>query len=441
LSQPPHPRADTSRAAGGRLALTGYALLTGAAGLGAGVVRGWARSRGKDGLAADLGQRLARDPGLEELPRGAMWLHAASVGEVRATAPLARALRQRRPGLELVVTTATRTGRRCAEQELGAPARLAPWDAAGPLRRFLRALRPRLHVSVETEIWPLRLRRLQRAGVPCALVSARISAGRAPRYRRAGALFRPALRGLALVAPSSVADRDRLLALGARLEALGPEGSLKWDACPEPPGEAATEELRSELGLERSRAWVVLGSVHPGESGPLLAELLSRTGDEMDWGALVAPRHPARFEDVATELAGLPVPVHRASTGPAPADARVVLIDTLGVLPRLYPLARAAFVGGTLVPVGGHSPLEAAAAAVPISIGPHHAQQGDLLAPLEQAGAARVGEGAAAAASALARWIRDPDEAAAAGARARAEVDRRRGLSEPLAESLLELLS
>jgi 3-deoxy-D-manno-octulosonic-acid transferase len=433
-------RTESPRAAGGGVALAGYALLTRAAGAGAAVARRWAVAAGRKELADDLAQRLARDDELGHLPRGALWLHAASVGEVRAAAPLVAALRRRQPGLQLVVTTSTPTGRACAQRELHAPARLAPWDAPGPLRRFVDAVRPSLHACVETEIWPLRLRRLQRAGVPAALVSARISERRAPRYRRAGALYRPALAGLSLVAPTGPADRQRLLALGVRPERLGPEGSLKWDACPDPPGREAAESMRRELGLTGETTWLVLGSVHPGESGPLLGALLARDELDVSWGALVAPRHPARFDDVAAELSGLSLPVHRASSGPAPADARIVLIDALGVLPRLYPLARAAFVGGTLVPVGGHSPLEAAAAAVPIAHGPHHAQQADLLAPLAEVGAAAAGDDASGVADALARWLRDADEAARAGATGRTEVDRRRGLGERLAERLLELI-
>jgi 3-deoxy-D-manno-octulosonic-acid transferase len=362
------------------------------------------------------------------------------VGEARAAAPLARALQRQRAGLSLLVTTSTATGRACAAREIEAHARMAPWDAPGPLGRFLRAVRPSLHVSVETEIWPLRLRRLERLGVPRGLVSARISERAAPHYSRAGSLYRPALAGLTLVAPAGEADRDRLLALGVRPEALGPMGSLKWDACPQPPDETAIREVRGRLGLGGHRSWVVLGSVHLGEAGPLLDHLAHAVDPATRWGAVVAPRHPARFDQVWEEIRSTGLAAHRASDGPAPADVSVVLLDTLGMLPKLYPLATAAFVGGSLVPVGGHSPLEAAACGVPIAHGPHDQQQSELLASLASAGAAARGAGAEEVARTLGRWLDDPTEARRSGSRGRAEVDRHRGLSEQLAARLLELL-
>jgi 3-deoxy-D-manno-octulosonic-acid transferase len=309
------------------------------------------------------------------------------------------------------------------------------------LTRFLAALRPRMHISVETEIWPLRLRRLEHLGVPRAMVSARISERTAPRYSRAGLLYRPALAGLSLVAPAGQADRERLLGLGVRPEALGPAGSLKWDACPEPPGEEAIREVRGSLGLAEGRSWIVLGSVHPGEAGPLLERLSLTVSKATSWGAAVAPRHPARFDQIWEEILATGLTAHRSSEGPAPPGAAIVLVDTLGLLPKLYPLATAAFVGGTLVTVGGHSPLEAAACAIPIAHGPHDRQQADLLAPLAATGAAARAEDADGVARALASWLDAPEEAARAGARGRAEVDRHRGLSDRLAGHLLELLS
>lgn len=422
------------------MALAAYAAATILAGAGAAAVRHGAAVAGRTDLADRLAQRLSRDAGLSSLPRGGLWLHAASVGEARAAAPLARALRAERPQLPLLVSTTTPTGRRCALEELEPQARLAPWDSPGPLARYLRATAPRAHVSVETEIWPLRLRRLQARGVPCAVVSARLSADGMPRYRKAAWLYGPALAGLSLVCPAGDADRERLLSLGVRSESLGPMGSLKWDACPDPPTPEHTAAVRERLGLESARRWTVLGSVHPGETAPLLSSIAAQLSDEVPWGALVAPRHPSRFDQIWEEIAATGLPAHRASRGPAEAGARVVLVDALGVLPTLYPLSTAAFVGGTLVAVGGHSPLEAAASSVPIAYGPHDVQQAELLAPLADCGAAVRGDGAQQVAGALSGWLRDPAAAARDGAAARQQVDRNRGIGARLARALLEVV-
>jgi 3-deoxy-D-manno-octulosonic-acid transferase len=390
---------------------------------------------GRGRTAADLAERLALDPPATGAERP-IWLHAASVGELAPLAALAAALRRAGCDAPHVVTTSTTTGRTRARRELDPDARLAPLDARRPVDRWIAATRPRLHVVVETEIWPVRLAQLWRAGIPAALVSARLSPERWPRYHRARSLYDRCLGQLALLAPASAADRQRFLALGLPPGAVGPEGNLKWDAAPEPPAPADQQALRAELGLDPAVPWVVLGSAHPGEPGPLLEALLARLGGTLPCGLLVAPRHPARFDEVAAELEAVGVPLHRASRGPAPPGAQVVVLDRLGVLARVYPLAAAAVVGGTFVPVGGHSPLEAAAAGCPLLTGPHRTHQLDLVEPLEAAGAAACTATPTEAADVLARWIEQPDERAAAGRAARAEVDRRRGIADRLAATL-----
>ena len=379
----------------------------------------------------DLAERLAFAETLEGLPHGAIWAHAASMGEVRALASLARAMAEAGEKRPLLVTTQSATGRRLA-RELGYASRLAPADHPSVLEPFLGALAPPLHLVVETEIWPWRLSLLRRRGVPTAIVSARLSPRNWPRYRRLRALYGAALAEATLVCPASESDRLRFAALGLPEASCGPVGNLKWDAAPPPPEPLAAEALRSELGLDPALRWIVLGSCHPGEAAPF-APLAA--GPERA-ALLVAPRHPERFQELATELERAGLVVHRASRGSAPAGTRAVLLDRMGVLPRAYPLAAAAALGGTFAPVGGHSPLEAAAAGCPLVSGPHDHAQADLVEPLAAAGALVRCASPASALSQLRAWLGDPAARLAAGEAARREVESHRGVARQLAEAV-----
>ena len=379
----------------------------------------------------DLAERLASAESLEGLPRGAVWAHAASMGEVRALASLAGALAEAGETRPLLVTTQSVTGRRLA-RELGYASRLAPADHPAVLERFLGALDPPLHLVVETEIWPWRLSLLRRRGVPTALVSARLSPRNWPRYRRLRALYGAALAEATLVCPASESDRSRFAALGLPETLLGPVGNLKWDAAPPPPEPLATEALRSELGLDPEWSWVVLGSCHPGEAAPFAA---LAAGPERA-ALVVAPRHPERFEELASEMERSGLSVHRASRGAAPAGSRAVLLDRMGVLPRTYPLAAAATLGGTFASIGGHSPLEAAAAGCPLVSGPHDHAQADLVEPLAAAGALVRCASPESALAQLRAWLGDPAARLAAGESARREVQSHRGVARRLAEAV-----
>lgn len=417
-----------------------YAGLTGVAGALARAGLGLRRLAGGGSAGEDLAERLMLDRPSEAVIPGAIWLHGASVGEIRSLAPLIPALRHRRPDRRFLVTASTSTGRQAARDSLSQTARLAPWDAPGPVSRFLDRYRPCLHVVVETEIWPVRWSLLRRRGTPLAMVSARLSPEKWPRYRRWRGLYGPLLSRLDLLAPASAGDRRRLVELGADTSRLGPEGHLKWDAAPPAPAAGIERELRGELGLAAAIDWIVLGSVHPGEASGIVTALGSRLRESGPLGVLVAPRHPRRFDEIYEELRAAAFPPHRSSRGPAPEGARLILVDRLGVLPRLYPLARAAFLGGTLVEVGGHSPLEAAAAGCPLVAGPHGFQQTALIEPLESVGALKRLPDAGEVAAALLDWIDEPAAREAAGRAALAEVQRRRGVAGRLADAIAELL-
>jgi 3-deoxy-D-manno-octulosonic-acid transferase len=365
-----------------------------------------------------LGRRLA-------MP--SIWLHAVSVGEVSAAAPLVRALHASHPDVPLVLTTATPTGRAQAATLFGADVevRFLPYDTAGAVRRFLARIRPRAAIIMETELWPNLLHECGRRGVPVLFASARLAARSVPRYRRFGTLFSAGLRN-AWVAAQSSADADRFIALGADPARTRVVGNLKFDMRL---GEAVAEngrELRRRY-LGARPVWTA-GSTHEGEEELVLDAhaVLERAVR----GALLVlvPRHPQRFEGVAAllERRGL-VFDRRGRSETVRPEAQVLLLDTMGELTAFYAASDMAFVGGSLVPAGGHNLLEPAALGVPVITGPH-TQNGPEIARLliEAGGALEVADGAALAAAA-GRLLADPALRERMGENARSFVEAHRG--------------
>ena len=365
-----------------------------------------------------LGRRLA-------VP--SIWLHAVSVGEVSAAAALVRALHARHPDVPLVLTTATPTGRAQAATLFGADVevRFLPYDTAGSVRRFLARIRPLAAIIMETELWPNLLHECGRRGVPVVFASARLAARSVPRYRRFGTLFSAGLRN-AWVAAQSSADADRFIALGADPARTRVVGNLKFDMRP---GEAVAEsgrELRRRY-LGARPVWTA-GSTHEGEEELVLGAqaVLERAVR----GALLVlvPRHPQRFAGVAAllERRGL-VFDRRGRSETVRPEAQVLLLDTMGELTAFYAASDVAFVGGSLVPVGGHNLLEPAALGVPVITGPH-TQNGPEIARLLIAagGALEVADGVALAAAA-GRLLADPALRERMGESARSFVEAHRG--------------
>lgn len=299
-------------------------------------------------------------------------LHAVSLGEVTAAAPLLRALRERHPELPLVLTTATPTGRARATALFGdsVTVQFLPYDTPGSMRRLLERLRPRIAIIMETELWPNLYRQCQRRGVPLLLANARLSARSVARYRRFGALFRDVFAGDTWVAAQSAADAERFLAIGAAPERTALVGNLKFDVEADAAVVARGRELRSACWPSRP-VWIA-GSTHAGEEESVLsahAEVLRQAPDTL---LLLVPRHPERFQAVAELLNRRGLRFERRSSGNTVlADVPVLLVDTVGELAALYAAVDVAFVGGSLVPVGGHNLLEPAALGVPVITGPY----------------------------------------------------------------------
>jgi 3-deoxy-D-manno-octulosonic-acid transferase len=365
-----------------------------------------------------LGRRLA-------MP--SIWLHAVSVGEVSAAAALVRALHASHPEVPLVLTTATPTGRAQAATLFGADVevRFLPYDTAGSVRRFLARIRPLAAIIMETELWPNLLHECGRRGVPVLFASARLAARSVPRYRRFGTLFSAGLRN-AWVAAQSTADAERFIALGADSARTRVVGNLKFDMRL---GEAVVEngrELRRHY-LGARPVWTA-GSTHEGEEDLVLGAhaVLERAVR----GALLVlvPRHPQRFEGVAAllERRGL-VFDRRGRSETVRPEAQVLLLDTMGELTAFYAASDVAFVGGSLVPVGGHNLLEPAALGVPVITGPHTQNGPEIARLLIEAGGALEVADSTALADAAGRLLADPALRERMGESARSFVEAHRG--------------
>jgi 3-deoxy-D-manno-octulosonic-acid transferase len=376
-------------------------------------------------------------------PRG-VWLHAVSVGEVQACAPLVSALGRRHPDVPLTVTTFTPTGAARARALFGnlAQVRYVPYDLPGAVRRFFRRVQPRLAVIFETELWPNLYRECGRRRIPLVLASARISARSAGRYQRLGALFRETLARTALVAAQGAGDAERFRSLGADPATTHVTGNIKFDF--ELPEGFAARGARLRAQYAHDRPLWVAGSTHGGIEEQAVLEAHQRVCSQHAGALLVlAPRHPPRFDEVAEKLRAAGVSFVRRSAGDGVTDAgcSVLLLDSLGELLDFYAAADVAFVGGSLAPIGGHNLLEPAALGVPILTGPNNYNGEEIARLLIARAAAEVVHDAAELGARVSALLADPVARERMGAAGRASVDSNRGalakllaLIEPLLE-------
>ena len=377
------------------------------------------------------------------LSPGGVWLHAVSVGEVQACAALVSALSRRYPALPLTVTTFTPTGSARARALFGnlAQVRYVPYDLPGAVRRFFRRVQPRLAVIFETELWPNLYRECGRRRVPLVLASARISARSVSRYQRLGTLFRETLARTALVAAQGASDAERFRSLGADPANTHVTGNIKFDF-ELPEGLAARGAgLRAQYAPERP-LWVA-GSTHGGLEEQAVLEAQQRVREVHPDALLVlAPRHPPRFDEVAGALraAGISFVRRSASAGDGTdAACAVLLLDSLGELLDFYAAADVSFVGGSLVPRGGHNLLEPAALGVPILVGPDNSNSEEIARLLIARGAAEVVHDAGELGTRVTALLGDSAARERMGAAGRASVDSNRGALEKLL-SLIEPL-
>ena len=380
------------------------------------------------GYREGLGERFGWGPRIGSDSTRSIWVHAVSLGEMTAAAPLVRALKLKFPQNPLVLSTATPTGRARARGLFGdtVEVRFLPYDMPGAVARFLDRTRPRLAVIMETELWPNLFTECERRGVPMVLASARLSAKSVSHYRRFARLFRGIFSGVSLLAAQTREDAERFIAIGARNGRTHVVGNIKFDIEVNPAVIDHGRELRSSFGSARA-AWIA-GSTHAGEEEQVLAAQEILHAAAPDTLLILVPRHPDRFGAVAELLSRRGLQFTRRSGGTAPdASTQVLLVDTVGELASLYAAADVAFVGGSLVPIGGHNLLEPAALERPVLTGPYYSNSRDIARLLLAQGAALQVNDARELAAAVMRLLADPAERLRMGAAGRRIVESNRG--------------
>lgn len=378
------------------------------------------------GARVGLGERLGAYRSLPPGPR--CWIHAVSVGEALTALPLIQAIRRRWPELHPVVTTVTPTGARVVRDRLGAEAthRYFPLDLPVAVARALAAVAPVFVITLETEIWPNFLRALQRRGVPTMIANGRISDRSFRRYRLVRPFMRRALAGITVFAMQSAEDARRIIALGAPPERVVVTGNLKSDASPNEPG--AAELWRRLLGLTGTEPVWIAGSTHRGEEERVLAAYAEIRRAHPDLVLVLAPRHPERVAEVERLIQGLGLlSVRRTALPKDRAPQAVIVLDTVGELAQLYQVAAVVFVGGSLVPAGGHNMLEPALRRKPVLFGPHTGNFREAAELLLTAGAALIVRDGEELREAVMRLLGDPALSAKMGEAALETVAGRQG--------------
>lgn len=363
------------------------------------------RSRKAPAYAQRVGERFAL--GLPALKPGGIWVHAVSVGESIAAAPMIRALMQRYPGLPITVTCMTPTGSERIRALFGDQVQhcYLPYDLPWAAARFLDRARPVLGVIMETELWPNHIHQCAKRGIPVALANARLSERSARGYARFAGLTRPMLEEMSWIAVQTEAEAERFRQLGARSDCVSVTGSIKFDLTIDPVLLARAHELRSQWQAQQRPIWIA-ASTHAGEDEIILAahrQLLEKHTEAL---LILVPRHPERFNPMYDLCTREGLRTQRRSLGElVTADTQVLLGDTMGELLFLYALADVAFVGGSLVPNGGHNLLEPAALGKPVLSGPHLFNFLEIAGQLREVGALReVADAPSLAVAVAALW-------------------------------------
>jgi 3-deoxy-D-manno-octulosonic-acid transferase len=360
--------------------------------------------------------------------RESIWIHAVSMGEVNAALPLIDALMQRHQHTPFVITTVTPTGSERVRRVYGDRVFnvYLPYDLPASIRRFLKRVRPRVSVVMETEIWPNLFLECAARDIPVILANARLSEKSFRGYGPVRPLAKQAVASVRYIAAQSVTDAGRLRELGAEPDRLGVVGNLKYDmSVPSDLAEQA-HAMRQTWGAQRP-VWIA-ASTHEGEELPVLkahTEVLRQFPDAL---LLIAPRHPERFKPVALACRNFGfVTRTRSEDGTASIDTQCFVVDTLGELLRFYATTDVAFVGGSLVPIGGHNILEPAALAVPVVVGPKTFNFADITASLLDSGAAVQIDDGEALGSVVIKFLADPELRSRTGRAAKKAFEREQG--------------
>lgn len=335
-------------------------------------VRLWLRSRKAAAYAKRIGERFAWS--LPKFKQGGIWLHAVSVGESIAAAPVVKALQQQYPDLPITITCMTPTGSERIQSMFGDSVQhcYLPYDLPLASRRFFKRLQPCLGIVMETELWPNHIQQCARLNIPVVLANGRLSERSARGYARFPKLVGPMLKQISALAVQSEIEAQRFIALGARPQSVTVTGSIKYDLRVADDLPQQAQALREQWQASQRPVWIA-ASTHEGEDALILAahqQLLTQFPEAL---LILVPRHPERFESVYSLCVQQGMQVQRRSTqAPVSAAHQVLLGDSMGELMFLYALADVAFVGGSLVEHGGHNMLEPVVLAKPTLTGPHY---------------------------------------------------------------------
>jgi len=375
-----------------------------------------------------------------------IWLHAVSVGETRAAQPLVALLRSRWPQHRILFTHMTPTGRQTSEEIFGADAGVErvylPYDYPWAMRRFLRHFRPAIGIVMETELWPNLIATCHDAGIPLLLVNARLSEKSARRYARFPGLTRQALRGLAAIAAQGAEDAARLGELGAVEVRIS--GNMKFDIEPPPQQLQLGAALREGWG-GGARLVLLAASTRDGEEALLLDAFIKQTIRDRDLLLVIVPRHPQRFDEVASLVASRGLRLQRRSEATAETAAlrpetQVLLGDSMGEMFAYYAASDIAFIGGSLLDYGSQNLIEACAVGVPLLLGPSTYNFAEAADAALTCGAARRIEDASGIMAAAAELFGDAAARKRMGEAGKAFAAQHRGASRRMLELVEKFL-
>lgn len=377
--------------------------------------------------------------GFYKTPAGAhdLWIHAVSVGETLAARPVVDEILRHRPSTTIVFTTTTITGQAQAQRLFpDATVTYFPFDFASSVKRFLDHHRPRVFATMETEIWPNATRLARARGLRLLLANGRISDRSYPRYRLMKPFVAAVLRQYDRILAREETDRARFIAIGAPAAAVETSGNVKFDYAPDP----KPLEIEARLAaMIAGRKVLVLGSTMRGEDEALIP-VLQRFIDSRDAFVIIAPRKPERFDVVAGLLTAAKMRFVRRSDW-SDGAAGVLLLDTFGELARVYRFAAAAFIGGSLVPAGGHNPIEAAAEGVPVCFGTHMSNFREIAKVFLRDGGAVEAQSTIEVMAFAERMFDDDIAQRAMSEGARRTVEQNRGAAARTAARIVELLA
>ena len=406
-------------------------------------LRLWLRARKAPAYAQRIGERFAR--GLPPMQKGGIWVHAVSVGESIAAAPMIRALLARYPQLPITITCMTPTGSERIQSMFANEPRIQhcylPYDFPWAAGRFLDHIQPKVGVIMETELWPNHIHQCAMRGIPTVLANARLSERSARGYGKFARLTRPMLAEMSLIAVQTETEAQRFRDLGARPECVTVTGSIKFDLTIDPQLLARAAQQRADWQTTGRPVWIA-ASTHSGEDEVILAahrEVLKKHSEAL---LILVPRHPERFNSVfeLSRQQGF-ASVRRSTAEPVTRETSVLVGDTMGELLFLYALADIAFVGGSLVPNGGHNLLEPAALDKPVLSGPHLFNFLEIAAMLRGAGALEEVSDAAGLAAVVQRLIERPEQAKAMADAGLAVIKANQGALQRLLDGIAKRIS